>query len=113
MLRTQKVLMSDGPQEEDSHDVHSMLAVRRDRLIVSFSSFVRFLLFVCFDVFDVKTIIQGWRLATATARKVLANTAEDNGKDDVKFREDLTNIAKCVIVLCCCCRFDTINSAAT
>ena len=33
-------------------------------------------------------------MATATARKVLAASAEDNGKDEVKFREDLTNIAK-------------------
>ncbi|CAM9978507.1 unnamed protein product [Pylaiella littoralis] len=41
-----------------------------------------------------QTIIQGWRLATAVARKVLADSAEDNGKDDAKFREDLYNIAK-------------------
>ncbi|CAN0001288.1 unnamed protein product, partial [Sphacelaria rigidula] len=40
------------------------------------------------------TIIQGWRIATACARKVLADAAEDNGKDDVKFREDLMNIAR-------------------
>ena len=42
----------------------------------------------------VQTIIQGWRLATAAARKVLAASAEDNGKDEAKFRDDLTNIAK-------------------
>lgn len=42
----------------------------------------------------VQTIIQGWRLATAVARKVLADSAEDNGKDEAKFREDLYNIAK-------------------
>ncbi|CAM9976567.1 unnamed protein product, partial [Ectocarpus fasciculatus] len=41
-----------------------------------------------------QTIIQGWRLATAAARRVLAASAEDNGKDDAKFREDLYNIAK-------------------
>lgn len=44
-----------------------------------------------------QTIIQGWRLATAAARRVLAASAEDNGKDDAKFREDLYNIAKCVL----------------
>ncbi|CAM9540000.1 unnamed protein product, partial [Hapterophycus canaliculatus] len=41
-----------------------------------------------------QTIIQGWRLATAVARKVLADSAEDNGQDEAKFREDLYNIAK-------------------
>eukprot|EP00904_Undaria_pinnatifida_P007128 jgi/Undpi1/3545/HiC_scaffold_16.g06917.m1 len=41
-----------------------------------------------------QTIIQGWRLATAIARKVLAASAEDNSQDEAKFREDLTNIAK-------------------
>ena len=47
----------------------------------------------------VQTIIQGWRLATAIARKVLAASAEDNGQDEAKFREDLTNIAKCAFFL--------------
>ncbi|CAN0569067.1 unnamed protein product, partial [Ectocarpus sp. 12 AP-2014] len=41
-----------------------------------------------------QTIIQGWRLATAAARRVLADSAEDNGKDDAKFRDDLYHIAK-------------------
>lgn len=46
-------------------------------------------------MFALQTIVQGWRLATAIARKVLADSAEDNAKDDAKFREDLTNIARC------------------
>ncbi|CAM9456159.1 unnamed protein product, partial [Ectocarpus sp. 8 AP-2014] len=41
-----------------------------------------------------QTIIQGWRLATAAARRVLADSAEDNGKDEAKFRDDLYHIAK-------------------
>lgn len=35
-------------------------------------------------------------MATAAARKVLADSAEDNGDNDAKFREDLYNIAKWV-----------------
>lgn len=62
-----------------------------------FDSAVRLCVGVCWRVFFlvfVQTIIQGWRLATAAARKVLADSAEDNGANDAKFREDLYNIAK-------------------
>ncbi|CAL1542938.1 unnamed protein product [Lymnaea stagnalis] len=41
-----------------------------------------------------QTIITGWRKAVDAARKALTDAARDNGKDDVKFREDLMNIAK-------------------
>ncbi|CAM9384829.1 unnamed protein product, partial [Discosporangium mesarthrocarpum] len=41
-----------------------------------------------------QTIIQGWRLATGLARRVLEESAEDNASDPVKFKEDLMNIAK-------------------
>ncbi|XP_039624770.1 T-complex protein 1 subunit beta [Polypterus senegalus] len=39
-------------------------------------------------------IISGWRNATQAAREALKNSAVDHGKDDVKFREDLMNIAR-------------------
>lgn len=41
-----------------------------------------------------QTIITGWRKAVDVARKALTNAARDNGKDPVKFREDLMNIAR-------------------
>jgi T-complex protein 1 subunit beta len=41
-----------------------------------------------------QTIIAGWRKATDVARQALTNAACDNGKDDVKFRFDLMNIAR-------------------
>ncbi|KAG5182620.1 chaperonin Cpn60/TCP-1 family [Tribonema minus] len=41
-----------------------------------------------------QTIIQGWRLATAIARKVLVEAAEDNAADAAAFRADLMNIAR-------------------
>ncbi|CAG0920628.1 unnamed protein product [Notodromas monacha] len=41
-----------------------------------------------------QTIIAGWRKATDVAREALRNAAEDNGADDVKFHEDLMNIAR-------------------
>ncbi len=48
----------------------------------------------CVYLLFLQTIIQGWRLATAVARKVLVSSTEDNSKDEAKFREDLLNIAK-------------------
>jgi len=41
-----------------------------------------------------QTIIQGWRIATSIARKVLEDAAEDNSTDPVAFRKDLMDIAK-------------------
>lgn len=41
-----------------------------------------------------QTIIAGWRMATAVARETLQNAAQDNSKDDAKFKEDLLNIAR-------------------
>jgi len=40
-----------------------------------------------------QTIIAGWREATKAARQALLNSAVDHGSDEVKFREDLMNIA--------------------
>jgi len=39
------------------------------------------------------TIIQGWRMAVAVARKALEESAKDNKNDVEKFRKDLLNIA--------------------
>eukprot|EP00397_Hematodinium_sp_SG-2012_P023853 GEMP01024811.1.p1 GENE.GEMP01024811.1~~GEMP01024811.1.p1 ORF type:complete len:551 (+),score=129.54 GEMP01024811.1:40-1653(+) len=39
-------------------------------------------------------VIKGFRIAAETAKDTLAKIAFDNGKDDVKFREDLMNIAR-------------------
>lgn len=41
-----------------------------------------------------QTIVSGWRLATAEARKALQASAKDNSNDVTKFREDLMNIAR-------------------
>jgi len=41
-----------------------------------------------------QTIVEGFRIASATALKALEGAAEDNGADPVKFRNDLVNIAK-------------------
>merc|ERR1719265_2468818 len=41
-----------------------------------------------------QVIIKGYRAALATARATLVNLAVDNGKDPVKFREDLMKIAR-------------------
>lgn len=41
-----------------------------------------------------QTIIAGWRKATTEARKALEMSAVDHGNDEVKFREDLLNIAR-------------------
>lgn len=41
-----------------------------------------------------QTIIAGWRKATEVARAALEKSSRDNGKDEVKFREDLLNIAR-------------------
>ncbi|XP_041354778.1 T-complex protein 1 subunit beta-like [Gigantopelta aegis] len=41
-----------------------------------------------------QTIISGWRKAVDEARRVLTSVAKDNGKDPVKFRQDLMNIAR-------------------
>uniref|UniRef100_A0A8C4LKU4 T-complex protein 1 subunit beta n=1 Tax=Equus asinus TaxID=9793 RepID=A0A8C4LKU4_EQUAS len=40
-----------------------------------------------------QTIIAGWREATKAARQALLNSAVDHGSDEVKFRQDLMNIA--------------------
>lgn len=40
------------------------------------------------------TIMDGWRIAVAEARKALINSARDNKSDKEKFRADLINIAK-------------------
>ena len=40
------------------------------------------------------TIVKGWRLAADAARKALAASALDHGKDPAAFREDLLNIAR-------------------
>merc|ERR1719412_920325 len=41
-----------------------------------------------------QTIVAGWRQATKVARAALEAAAKDNSNDDVKFREDLMNIAR-------------------
>ena len=41
-----------------------------------------------------QNIVAGWRMATKVARDALEAQAKDNGDDDVKFREDLLNIAR-------------------
>lgn len=41
-----------------------------------------------------QTIITGWRKATDEARRALQSFARDNGNNEVKFREDLMNIAR-------------------
>ncbi|KAI9022525.1 chaperonin Cpn60/TCP-1 family [Hyaloraphidium curvatum] len=41
-----------------------------------------------------QTIIEGFRLATAVARKTLESSAVDNSKNPEQFREDLLNIAR-------------------
>merc|ERR1719182_131281 len=41
-----------------------------------------------------QVVIKGYRLALAAAREKLESLAMDNGKDAVKFREDLLKIAK-------------------
>lgn len=41
-----------------------------------------------------QTIIEGYRLATDIANEALAAHAEDNGKDAVKFKDDLLRIAR-------------------
>merc|ERR1711971_1348525 len=38
--------------------------------------------------------VAGWRMATKVARDALESQAKDHGDDDVKFREDLLNIAR-------------------
>ncbi|OBS78241.1 hypothetical protein A6R68_19372, partial [Neotoma lepida] len=40
-----------------------------------------------------QTIIAGWREATKAAREALLTSAVDHGSDEVKFRQDLMNIA--------------------
>ena len=40
------------------------------------------------------TIISGWKKAVTVARDALENVAQDNGQDEVAFREDLYNIAR-------------------
>lgn len=40
------------------------------------------------------TIMAGWRTAVVIARKALEEAAVDNGADEVKFKEDLLNIAR-------------------
>ncbi|XP_038261013.1 T-complex protein 1 subunit beta isoform X1 [Dermochelys coriacea] len=40
-----------------------------------------------------QTIIAGWREATKAAREALLKSAVDHGDDEIKFREDLMNIA--------------------
>ena len=40
-----------------------------------------------------QTIIMGWREATKAARQALLNSAVDHGSDEVKFHQDLMNIA--------------------
>ncbi|KAM7350521.1 chaperonin containing TCP1 subunit 2 isoform 2-T2 [Cochliomyia hominivorax] len=39
-------------------------------------------------------IIAGWRMATKVAREALTNFSQDNSSNDVKFKEDLMNIAR-------------------
>lgn len=39
-------------------------------------------------------IIAGWRLATQVAREALIQASQDNSANDVKFKEDLLNIAR-------------------
>ena len=41
-----------------------------------------------------QNIVAGWRMATKVARDALESQAKDHGDDDVKFREDLLNIAR-------------------
>ena len=41
-----------------------------------------------------QNIVAGWRMATKVARDALEAQAKDHGDDDVKFREDLLNIAR-------------------
>jgi len=41
-----------------------------------------------------QTIVSGWRKAVDAARQALTDVAQDHGKDPVKFREDLMNIAR-------------------
>ena len=41
-----------------------------------------------------QTIIAGWRRATDVAREALTNSTQDHSADDVKFKEDLMNIAR-------------------
>ena len=43
-----------------------------------------------------QNIVAGWRMATKVARDALESQAKDHGDDDVKFREDLLNIARCL-----------------
>merc|ERR1719262_1966687 len=44
-----------------------------------------------------QTIISGWRQASKVAQKALEAAAIDNSEDEVKFREDLMNIARTTI----------------
>jgi T-complex protein 1 subunit beta len=41
-----------------------------------------------------QTIIAGWRRASEVAREALRNCTQDHSSDEVKFREDLMNIAR-------------------
>jgi len=41
-----------------------------------------------------QTIVSGWRKASDEARRALTSAAIDNGNDEVKFQEDLMNIAR-------------------
>ena len=41
-----------------------------------------------------QTIINGWRMARNAARDKLLSISRDNSADQVKFKEDLINIAK-------------------
>ena len=44
-----------------------------------------------------QTIIAGWRQASKVALQALENSAQSHVEDEVKFREDLMNIARTTI----------------
>jgi len=46
-----------------------------------------------------QNIVAGWRKATKVARDALEAQAKDNGDDEVKFREDLLNIARYIFII--------------
>ena len=49
------------------------------------------------DFFSSQTIIAGWRQASKVALQALENSALSHVEDEVKFREDLMNIARTTI----------------
>ena len=75
----------------------SLVVIGVGFVVVFFVVIVVFFVVLCSISIFPQTIIAGWRQASKVALQALENSALSHVEDEVKFREDLMNIARTTI----------------